>query len=174
MGIDNAGTNEAGIDAPVCSKSQRKRDAEAQQKLGEVLVALSPEHLAQVPLSEEVLEAVQTAQRIRERGGRRRQLQLIGKLMRREDTEPIRAALDTLEGRSAAAIAGHKQAEMWRERLLGEGDTALAEFLVACPGADPQRLRQLMRNANRQAGAGQPARASRELFRLLRRSLEEH
>ena len=79
------------------SKSQRKREATALQDLGELLVKLTPAQLRQVPLPEELLAAVRTAQAIPQRGARKRQLQLIGKLMRRlDDPEPIRAALTTL------------------------------------------------------------------------------
>ncbi len=81
------------------SKSQRKREATALQDLGEHLVKLTPAQLRRVPLPEELLAAVQAAQAIPQRGARKRQLQLIGKLMRRIDeleTEAIRAALATV------------------------------------------------------------------------------
>lgn len=79
------------------SKSQRKREATALQDLGEHLVKLTPAQLRRVPLPEDLLAAVRTAQTIPQRGARKRQLQLIGKLMRRlDDPEPIRAALATL------------------------------------------------------------------------------
>lgn len=67
------------------------------QDLGEHLVKLTPAQLRRVPLPEDLLAAVRTAQAIPQRGARKRQLQLIGKLMRRlDDPEPIRAALATL------------------------------------------------------------------------------
>ena len=81
------------------SKSQRKRDATALQDLGEHLVKLTPTQLRRVPLPDELLSAVRTARAISQRGARKRQLQLIGKLMRRLDeleTEAIRVALATL------------------------------------------------------------------------------
>ncbi|HRX71519.1 MAG: DUF615 domain-containing protein [Candidatus Competibacteraceae bacterium] len=78
------------------SKSQRKREATALQELGEQLVKLSATELNRIPLSEELLAAVRLAQAIAQRGGRKRQLQYIGKLMRRLDDaeiETIRAKL---------------------------------------------------------------------------------
>ena len=84
-------------DENVISKSQRKRESTALQDLGEHLVKLTPAQLRRVPLPEDLLAAVRTAQAIPQRGARKRQLQLIGKLMRRlDDPEPIRAALATL------------------------------------------------------------------------------
>lgn len=79
------------------SKSQRKREATALQDLGEQLVELTRAQLNLVPLPEELLAAVQAAQAISQRGGRKRQLQYIGKLMRRiDDPAAIRAALATV------------------------------------------------------------------------------
>ena len=81
------------------SKSQRKREATASQEVGEHLVRLTPAQLKQIPLSDELLAAVRLAQTITQRGGRKRQLQYIGKLMRRLDEAEmaaIRAALVTV------------------------------------------------------------------------------
>ncbi len=82
------------------SKSQRKREATALQDLGEQLVKLTPAQLRRVPLPDELLAAVRTAQATPQRGAHKRQLQLIGKLMRRLDdpeTEAIRAVLTTIQ-----------------------------------------------------------------------------
>lgn len=153
------------------SRSARKREAEGLQKLGEQLVELPAAQLREIPLAPELLDAIQLAQRIRDHSGRRRQLQLIGKLMRQQDAEPIQAALDHLQQRSAAAIAEHHQAERWRERLLQEGNAALTEFMEQHPAGDRQQLRQLVRAAQQEQAASRPPRAARELFRLLRQIL---
>ncbi len=84
---------------PLPSKSQRKREATALQDLGEHLVKLTPAQLSRIPLPDELLAAVRMAQTISQRGGRKRQLQYIGKQMRRLDaseTQAIRAALATV------------------------------------------------------------------------------
>lgn len=155
------------------SKSQLKREASALQALGERLVELSPAQLNRIPLSEALREAVVEAQRIRQRGGRRRQLQFIGKLMRQVDAEPIAAAVQALDAQGLRAAAAQRRVEQWRERLLAEGDTALAELLEACPEADRQQLRQAVRSARQEQQAGRPPRAQRALLRLLRDLLED-
>ena len=78
------------------SKSARKREYLALQKLGEELVTLRDSELLSMPLDEDLLEAVQEARRIKAHGALRRQKQYIGKLMRHVDPEPITAALERL------------------------------------------------------------------------------
>ncbi len=153
------------------SKSQRKRDAEELRRLGRTLVELAPDRLARVPLPEQLADAIELARRIKAHGGRRRQIQLIGKLMRQIDVEPIREALAHMERESAATTAQHHELEAWRERMLAEGDEAVAEFLSIHPEAEVQKLRHLVRQAKRERGTGQPPRHSRELFRFLREAM---
>ena len=119
----------------------------------------------------ELLAAVREAQRITSHEARRRQLQFIGKVMRKVDPEPVRAALATVVGQSAAARAQQKRLESWRERLIGD-DGALTAYAGEHPGADLQALRALIRNARREIADSKPPRAQRELFRFIRDALE--
>ena len=75
------------------SKSAKKREYLALQKLGEELITLRESDLLGIPLDEDLLDAVKEARQIRSRGALRRQKQYIGKLMRGGDVEPIREAL---------------------------------------------------------------------------------
>lgn len=78
------------------SKSARKREFLALQKLGEELIALHESDLREMGLDEELLEAVLDARQIKSHGALRRQKQYIGKIMRQIDPEPIRAAMKRL------------------------------------------------------------------------------
>jgi ribosome-associated protein len=84
------------VDESKPSKSARKREYLALQKLGEDLITLRESELLSMPLDEDLLEAVQEARRIKAHGALRRQKQYIGKLMRHVDPEPINAALERL------------------------------------------------------------------------------
>ena len=81
------------------SKSERKREHLALQKLGEALIPLQEQDLRAMDLDEELLEAVLQAKRISKRGALRRQKQYIGKLMGRLDPEPVRTALRQVKNR---------------------------------------------------------------------------
>lgn len=78
------------------SKSARKREHLALQKLGEELISLKQSELDSLPLDEGLLEAVVEARQMKAHGALRRQKQYIGKLMRHIDPEPIRAEMAKL------------------------------------------------------------------------------
>ncbi len=149
------------------SKSQLKRDMDALQALGEQLVNLSEARLAKTEMPEKLRDAVLAAKAISKHGARRRQLQYIGRLMRDADPVPIQAAIDEVNGVSAALKARQHALEQLRARFL-EDEQVIGEIAANYPGADLQHLRQLRRNALKEASAGKPPRAFRELFRLLR------
>ncbi len=158
---------------PRPSKSQRKREMIARQKLGERLVALSPEQIDRMAVPAVLKEAVLFARALTRHGARRRQMQRIGVLMREVDPGPIQAALARLDHRRYEAVVQFKQAESWRDRLTAEGAPAVAELLAAFPSADRQRVRQLVRNAEKAGDAGKKARSSKQLFRYLMTLLAE-
>ena len=78
------------------SKSARKREYLALQKLGEELITLKESDLNNLPLDEALLEAVTAARQIKAHGALRRQKQYIGKLMRHIDAEPLRTEIAKL------------------------------------------------------------------------------
>ena len=137
------------------------------QTLGVALVALPEGQLKEMQLDEALLRAVLDAKRIKSHEARRRQMQYIGRLMRDTDAAPIRSRLAEIEGHGAQATARHRRLEAWRERLIGD-DEALTAFAAACPGADLQALRTLIRNTRKEQKEGKPPRAYRELFRVLK------
>lgn len=149
------------------SKSQLKREMTALQDLGAELVALSKERLAKIDMPERLRDALLEAQRITKHEARRRQMQYIGKIMRTVDAAPLRAAMDEINGVSKAATIRQHQLERLRTRLM-EDEAVFSEVARDYPGADMQHLRQLRRNALKEAQQGKPPRAYRELFRELR------
>ena len=78
------------------SKSARKREYIALQKLGEELITLKVSDLDRLPLDDNLREAVLEARQMKAHGALRRQKQYIGKLMRHVDPEPIQAEMAKL------------------------------------------------------------------------------
>ncbi len=154
------------------SKSEIKRDAEELKRLGAELVELGKNALDKIPLDEELRDAIELASRIKKEG-RRRQLQLIGKMLRSRDVEPVRQALDKLKNRHNQQVALFHKLEALRDRLVDEGDEAMAEVLNLWPQADRQQLRTLIRNAKKEKATSKPPKSARQIFQYLRELAEE-
>jgi ribosome-associated protein len=151
------------------SKSQRKRDADAAQKLGTRLIGLKESELQALDLPETLLDALLLAKRITSRGGLARQRQFIGKLMRDVDHAPIEAALGEKQHNDALEGERHKRLEAWRVRLLTEGPAALDDLIKWCPAANRKTLQAIINKATgARVDSGSRELASRELFRTLR------
>ena len=152
------------------SKSALKREMTKLQKIGEELVSLPPGKLAKIPMSELLEEAVMLARRLKSREGKRRQMQYIGKIMRNVDGEKIQQKLESFHHQSQSFRQEFHQLEQWRDRLIVEGDTAISELLLESPDIDRQHLRQLIRQANKEASQNKPPSASRKIFKYLQES----
>lgn len=150
------------------SRSQLKRDAEALQDLGTTLVELPQAKLDRIELPDKLREAIDLARRITAHGGKRRQLQFIGKLMRSFDAEPIRAQLEAFQQADRRAAQRFQLIETLRDRLLNEGDAALGMILERYPHADRQHLRQLIRQSQQERDKNKPPAAARVIFKYLR------
>lgn len=149
------------------SKTRRKQEMHALQEIGEKLVELNKERLAQLNLPENLRDAVIEAKRLTGHEARRRQMQYLGKLMRSVDAAPIQAKLDEWNNVVRTHAAKFHLVERWRERLLAEPQ-ALNELIGDYPKADIQQIRTLIRNAHREAEHGKPPKSSRVLFKMLR------
>jgi len=150
------------------SKSQIKREMHVLQELGKELVNLPKEQFAKIELPEELYDAVVEARHIHQHGALKRQFQYIGKRMRTVDAEKIRERIDTLAGQSRQAVATLHHIERWRDRLLENGDAALAELVAEFSNVDRQYLRQLVRNAKKEMLENKPPKSARALFKYLR------
>ena len=166
------GTDEA-------TRTDLKRESTEVQKLGEDLLTLRTELLTRLDLPEKLVEALAESKRISNFEGKRRQMQFIGKLMRKlepEKHDAIRTALIEQHTPSALETQTLHQAEMWRDRLLADDD-ALGQWITLSPSTDSQQLRALVRQARKDAVPERPGeaqrhgRAYRDIFQLVRAQL---
>lgn len=110
------------------SKSAKKREKLELQELGEALISLTATQLARLDLDERLFDAITLARSISSHGALRRQKQLIGKLMRGVDAEPIRSALDAIGSSDRLQKRVFREAERWRDRITGTDPAALDAF----------------------------------------------
>ncbi|MDP2407289.1 MAG: ribosome biogenesis factor YjgA [Hydrogenophaga sp.] len=167
------------------SKTDLKKESDRLQLLGENLLTLNAGLMTRLietqGLPEKLVDAVADARRITNFEGRRRQMQFIGKLMRKLDeatVAAIEAAMEEQRKPSAQATLALHQAEQWRDKLVADDD-ALTRWLAQDPAADVQHLRALIRQARKDAQAvterpGEALRhgkAYREIFQIVRNAL---
>lgn len=168
------------------TRTDLKKESDALQDLGEALLGLRPKLLARLQLPEKLLEALAEHKRLTNFEAKRRQMQFIGKLMRKLEESQVEAAKAALEEQRTGVSLEQTNvlvAEQWRDRLI-DSDDHLGIWLDQFPTTDVQQVRALMRQARKdEATAKQKAaeaeargqilppakkgRAYRELFQLL-------
>lgn len=168
------------------SKTDMKRESDRLQDLGEQLLTLNSSLFKKLVdaehLSEKLVITLEDAKRITNFEGRRRQMQFVGKLMRKldeEDIAAVEAALEEQRKPSAEATLALHQAEQWRDRLVADDD-ALTGWMELAPQTDVQHLRTLIRQARKDAQgvkerpgeAVRHGKAYREVFQLVRAALD--
>jgi len=155
-------------DSVPLSKTQRKHAMEELQSLGEELVALPADRVRKLDIPDDLREAVVTAQRMpRQDEAKRRQMQYIGRLMRKVEIEPIRTALADARGESASETARLHRLERLRNELLAD-EKILQEIATLYPAIDLQHLRSLRRAALKDQEQNKPPRNFRAIFQMLK------
>ncbi len=166
------------------SRTDLKRESAELQKLGESLMGLRADLFEPLGLPDKLVEALRDAARITNFEGKRRQMQFVGKLMRKLEEDQlaaIRAALEVQQRGSAADTLALHEAERWRDDLIAR-DEALSAWLERFPDTDAQQLRSLVRQARKDKPAPdqdavsrglapRQSRSYREVFQLVREQL---
>jgi ribosome-associated protein len=157
------------------SKSALKRAMHELQDLGDDLVAMPDARLASIDMPERLRDALADYKTTRSFEGKRRQMQYIGKVLRSVDAEPIREAVASFKlGHARNALALH-ECEAWRTRLLSDDKDALTQWTADYPDSDLQQLRNLIRQARKDAAAApeqRHGRAYREIFQFIKQVVE--
>jgi ribosome-associated protein len=166
------------------SRTDRKKDSDDRQDLGVELLTLRTELMdrlnTQGHITDLLREALAEARRITNFEGKRRQMQFVGKLMRKLSEESVVAVKDALNeqrmGSTKDTLALHL-AESWRDRLMAD-DAALKEWMTDYPSTDSQQLRALVRQARKddvttkadiaKGLLPRQSRAYREIFQLIK------
>ena len=154
------------------SRTRKKKQALALQRIGEQLVGLSVDQLSTLGLPEELFEAVREAGSMKKHEARRRHMQYIGSLMRQCDGTAIESALQELSRQDDAEVRRFKQIEQWRDELVVGAAERLEWILAHFPAADRGHLSKLMARAGEPTGEKERRQAGRELFRYLKKISE--
>ena len=154
------------------NKTQIKKEMATLFALSEQLSALSAVQIKSLELPEIIDKAVIEATKMSHTGARKRLLKYIAGHLHKIDIDPILERLARIKNTSVHAVREHHIAEHWRDKLIAEGNEALTEFLYEYDHADRQQLRQLMRNAQKEAELAKPPKSSRLLYQYLKSLLQ--
>ena len=152
------------------SRAELKRDAKELHGLGADIAGLSKKQRKTIPLNDELIEAMELADRLKEKTeAYRRHLNYIAKCLRlAANIEEITKAVDILKNKHAQGNVLFHKLEHIRDELIEVGDKKINELVSEYPELDRQRLRQLTRQAKKEKEANKPAKAYREIFQCLK------
>lgn len=150
------------------SKSARKREVAALQALGEQLISLKPQQLASIDMDSRLLDEVLEAQKMQSHGALRRQKQLIGKLMRGVDPDPIRKAIDAFGQKDRQSQEAFRRAEHWRDKIVESGASEIERFSAEL-GRDCAELPALLDRLQTATDGRRRKHAGKQLFREVHR-----
>jgi len=162
---------ESAAEAP--SRSARKRAHEALQQLARQVLDAPAGRVDRLALDEALAAAIRDGRRIPASSARARHIRYLAGLLAADPpgAAVLHEALAEDHAAHAREVAALHRVERWRERLLAEGDGALAELVAACPVLDAGAVRDLVRQARKDQGTPRQAATARRLFQLLRPAL---
>lgn len=156
------------MDAKKPSKTARKKEMTALQKMGEMLIALPEKQLENIDMPDELRELIYVAKSLKSHEAKRRQLQFIGKKMRHIDPETILLALKKNKILHDQDILKFHQAEEWREKLIANTHEALPAFIATFKEADQKQVLELIHQAQKNKETKKNTGAESALFKYVR------
>ena len=139
------------------NKTQIKKQIAVIFQMAAEICELAPAQIAEFGLPEKIETALLDAGKMGKNAARKRLLKYITAQLRLLDTDAVQEKLARIKNQSAHAVREHHQAERWRDNLVGDqANEQLTLFMDEFPEADSQYVRQLQRNAQKEAKAGKP------------------
>jgi ribosome-associated protein len=156
------------------NKTQIKKEISVIAALAEEIAELTTSQIKSLELPEHIHHSIIQVAAMPAKGARKRQLKYITSELRKIELVDIQEKLARLKSKSVHAVREHHLAERWRDKLVADaGNDLLTQLLEAYPQADSQQIRQLQRNAKKEALAGKPPKSSRLLYKYLKSLFEE-
>lgn len=156
------------------NKTQIKKQIAVVLAMAEELSELTPAQIAEFSLPERVEQALVDAGKMGRNAARKRLLKYITAQLRLLDIEVVAEKLARMKNKSAHAVREHHQAERWRDQLIADESNQQLTLLISdFPDAASQHIRQLQRNAQKEAKQGKPPKSSRLLYKYLKDLIAE-
>lgn len=159
------------------NKTLIKKQISAVLTMVEEICELAPAQISEFKLPESIENAILDAGKMGKNSARKRLLKYITGQLRTLDVDAVQEKLARMKNKSAHAVREHHQAERWRDLLLADnGNQQLTLLMSEYPTADSQHLRQLQRNAQKEAKEAKPPKSARLLYKYLKELIvdEDH
>ncbi|MED7788579.1 ribosome biogenesis factor YjgA [Francisella sp. 19X1-34] len=154
----------------VKSKTTIKKDALEVTDFGRALTELNNQQLDKLPISDSLKTNITAAKNL-QKIALKRQIQFIGKLLRKTDNlDEIHKAYDVLVNKDKQSNLQFQRLENIRDNLLDHNETndAFDKLIQDFPNLDIQKLRQLIRNHHKEVEKNKPRKSFKEVFKLLK------
>jgi len=156
------------------SKTQRKKNCDDILSLGEKMITLNKDELAEINMDTELRDAIHEAQRIKSNSALKRQKHYIAKIMRGLDDPSLAPQVERILHKDDIYNADFKRMEKWRDIMIEKNDTGINEFIAQHPQADRHHLRQLLRNIKKEQKNNKPPTAYRQIFKYIREVINQN
>lgn len=154
------------------SKTDLKKEAKELQDFATKLIKLSKSKRTELPVSDEMQAAFLLADKIAKKpDALRRHVQYMAKLLRDEDMETLETKYELAASPAKANELVAIKVEALRESILTGGDGAINDLISENDYFDRQKLRQLVRQANKELAQEKPGKNYKELFQYLKSGL---
>lgn len=149
------------------NKTKLKAIKKQHHNLGKQLVEMANSKFDKIPMSDRMRGAILEAKRL-QKGALKRQLKYISGLMEHEDIDTIQLEIKRQNLPDKQATEAFHQLEQWRDRLIAGDNAVMEELISTFPQIDRQHIRQLVRNAAKEAKLNKPPKSARSLFQYLK------
>ena len=134
--------------------------------MGRTLISLPVKDLDKLVLPERLYESVVKAQSM-SHGALKRETGFIGRLIADEDHETIAANVAKLKQANQGEVKQFHELEQWRDNLLSGNNDVMTMLHQQLESFDGQYVRQLVRNAAKEAKLNKSPKSARLLFKYL-------
>lgn len=156
------------------NKTQIKKEIAAVMDMVAEICELTPNQITEFNLPDNIHTALLDASKMGKNAARKRLLKYITGQLRMLDVEAVQEKLARLKNQSAHAVREHHQAERWRDLLVADTSNQQLTLLISeHPSADSQHVRQLQRNAQKEAKEAKPPKSARLLYKYLKELIAE-
>lgn len=162
------------FDEDLKSKSEIKREMLQLQDFAFELFKMSKHQRGRLPLTDELKDAMVLADKITNKHeALRRHVRYVAKVLSEMDLAPIKQAMDVMANKHQQETAKFIYLEELRDLLIEEGNPKVEELLAQHETLERQKLRQLVRHANKEKKAEKTGKHYRDLFNYLKEHIKQ-